>query len=52
MTLRQIGTILAILGLVGLAPALSACNTMRGAGQDMSAAGHAVSDTAQQNKPY
>jgi predicted small secreted protein len=29
-----------------LALALAGCNTMRGLGQDMSAAGNAVSDTA------
>jgi predicted small secreted protein len=35
---------LALLVLASLA--LAACNTMRGVGQDMSAAGDAVSDTA------
>jgi predicted small secreted protein len=35
---------LALLVLAGLA--LAACNTMRGVGQDMSAAGNAMSDTA------
>jgi predicted small secreted protein len=29
-----------------LAATLAACNTMRGVGQDMTAAGHAVSETA------
>jgi len=38
---------------LALAGALSvtACNTVSGAGQDVSAAGHAVSDTAQKAKP-
>ncbi len=31
--------------------ALTACNTVEGAGKDVSAAGHAVSDTAQDAKP-
>jgi predicted small secreted protein len=34
------------LALLALVLALAACNTMRGVGQDMSAAGNAVSDTA------
>jgi predicted small secreted protein len=34
------------LALVALVLALASCNTMRGLGQDMSAAGDAVSDTA------
>jgi predicted small secreted protein len=29
---------------------VSACNTVKGAGEDVSAAGHAVSDTAQDAK--
>ncbi len=31
---------------------VSACNTVKGAGQDVSAAGHAVSDTAQDAKGH
>jgi predicted small secreted protein len=34
-----------ILALIAAAT-LAACNTVRGVGQDMTAAGHAVSDTA------
>ncbi|MEI9964155.1 MAG: entericidin A/B family lipoprotein [Caulobacteraceae bacterium] len=30
----------------------SACNTVKGAGRDVSAAGNAVSDTAQDAKPH
>lgn len=30
---------------------VAACNTVKGAGQDVSAAGRAVSDTAQDAKP-
>lgn len=36
---------LALIALASLA-VLSACNTVKGAGQDVSAAGHAVSNTA------
>ena len=50
MTLRQIFYALALLGVLGLAPALSACNTMAGAGEDMSAAGKAVTGTADKTK--
>jgi predicted small secreted protein len=32
--------------LIGAASALSACNTIAGAGEDTSAAGHAVTHTA------
>jgi len=31
--------------------AVAACNTIEGAGRDVSAAGHAVSNTAQDAKP-
>jgi entericidin B len=39
---------LALLGGAGMM--LSACNTMEGAGQDMSAGGHAISNSAERNK--
>ena len=50
MTLRQFLYALALLGVLGLAPALSACNTMAGAGEDMSAAGKAVTNSADKTK--
>jgi predicted small secreted protein len=50
MTLRRLLSLLGVLAVLGLAPVLSACNTMEGAGKDMSAAGDAVSDTAQETK--
>jgi predicted small secreted protein len=50
MTLRRLFSLLGILGVLGLAPMLSACNTMEGMGKDVSAAGDAVSDTAQETK--
>ncbi len=42
---------LLILMAATAAIAVAACNTVKGAGQDVSAAGHAVSDTAQDAKP-
>jgi predicted small secreted protein len=48
---RGIASILAtILLLAGAAAALSACNTTAGAGQDVSAAGHAVTNSAEKVK--
>ncbi len=41
---------LALLMLAAAAITVSACNTVSGAGRDVSAAGHAVSDTAQDAK--
>ena len=43
-----------IIVLVALAAsvALSACNTVAGAGKDVSSAGHAVTDTANDAKPH
>ena len=43
-----------ILILVAAAAALavSACNTVAGAGKDVTAAGHAVTDTADDAKPH
>jgi predicted small secreted protein len=40
----------AMLILAGAGAALSACNTTEGAGKDMSAAGHAISNSAEKNK--
>ena len=39
---------LAVVGLMGLA----ACNTTAGAGKDISAAGNAIHNSAEQAKPY
>lgn len=41
---------LAALSVVALALMAAACNTIEGAGRDLSAAGHAVSRTAQDAK--
>jgi entericidin B len=43
-------TILAISLLIGASALLSACNTTAGAGEDVSATGHAVTNTAEKAK--
>jgi predicted small secreted protein len=43
---RHLRTTLALLALIGLAPLLGACNTTAGAGQDISATGHAITRAA------
>ncbi|MBX3481081.1 MAG: entericidin A/B family lipoprotein [Caulobacter sp.] len=42
---------LVILAVLAAAMSTAACNTIKGAGEDVSAAGDAVSDTAEQAKP-
>lgn len=42
--------LLAIFVLAGAAAALSACNTVRGFGEDMSAAGNALGNSAEKTK--
>ncbi len=41
---------LVLLMITAAALSLAACNTVKGAGRDVSAAGHAVSDTAEDAK--
>jgi predicted small secreted protein len=43
---------LIILAVVAAGLAVSACNTIEGAGRDVSSVGHAVSDTANDAKPH
>ncbi len=43
---------LIILAALGASLCLSACNTISGAGKDVSSAGHAVTDTANDSKPH
>jgi len=42
---------LTLLALAGAAPLLAACHTTAGAGQDISATGHALTGSAQKNTP-
>ncbi len=41
-----------LLGLTALAPALSACHTTAGVGQDLSQGGHALTNSADANAPH
>jgi predicted small secreted protein len=43
---------LIILAVVAAGLVVSACNTIEGAGRDVSSIGHAVSDTANDAKPH
>jgi entericidin B len=42
--------LLSLLVVSGAASVLSACNTTAGAGEDMSSAGHAITNSAEKNK--
>jgi predicted small secreted protein len=44
--------VLTLAVLAGAASLLAACNTTEGAGKDMSAAGEAISKSADKNKAY
>ncbi|HEY5289506.1 MAG TPA: entericidin A/B family lipoprotein [Caulobacteraceae bacterium] len=41
-----------ILAIIAAGLAVSACNTVAGAGRDVSSTGHAVTDTANDAKPH
>jgi predicted small secreted protein len=41
-----------ILAVLAASMAVSACNTVAGAGKDVSSTGHAVTDTANDAKPH
>jgi predicted small secreted protein len=43
---KNLSIALALLALIGLAPLLGACNTTAGAGEDISAGGHAITHEA------
>jgi predicted small secreted protein len=49
---RKIAPVLAVLALIASASALTACNTTAGAGEDVSSAGHAVTNTADTVKSH
>jgi len=50
MTPRKLSRALALLAALGLGPALAACDTIEGAGEDASAAGRAASGDAKDTK--
>lgn len=47
---RKLSLILGLLAMFGAGPLLSACNTVEGVGEDTSAAGRAISNTAEDTK--
>ena len=47
---RAPGYVLVLLAALALGPALAACNTIEGAGEDASAAGRGVSGAARETK--
>jgi entericidin B len=50
MTLHHLLRAFGLLAVLGLASALSACNTISGAGQDVEAAGEAITESAEETK--
>jgi predicted small secreted protein len=48
---KNLSIALTLLALIGLAPMLGACHTAAGAGQDISASGHAITHTADKLTP-
>jgi predicted small secreted protein len=49
---RKLAVAVALIALIGTAPLLSACYTAAGAGQDLQAAGHGITKSAEQNTNY
>ncbi len=48
---KNLSFALALLALLGVAPQLGACHTTAGAGKDISAAGHAITGSAEKHAP-
>jgi predicted small secreted protein len=49
---RKVAIALTVVTLLGAAPLLSACYTTRGAGEDIQAAGHGLSNAASDHTGY
>lgn len=49
---RKLSIALTLLLLAAAAPMLTACYTTRGAGEDLQAAGHGISHSAQEHTGY
>jgi predicted small secreted protein len=49
---KKIGVLMAIVTLLAAAPLLSACYTTAGAGKDLQAAGHSMTNSADRNTNY
>jgi predicted small secreted protein len=48
---KKISLLLTLLALIGIAPMLGACHTTAGAGEDLSAGGHAITNSAEKHTP-
>jgi predicted small secreted protein len=48
---KYLSIAMAVLALIGAVPLLGACHTTAGAGQDISATGHVLTNSAQKNTP-
>lgn len=48
---KNLAIALTFLALIGVTPLLGGCHTTAGAGQDISATGHALTDSAKKNTP-
>jgi predicted small secreted protein len=48
---KKISLALALLALIGLTPLLGACHTTAGVGEDLSAGGHAMTNSAEKHSP-
>ncbi len=48
---KKIAVALTLLGLIGSVSLLSACQTVAGAGEDLSAGGHAMTKSAEKHAP-
>lgn len=49
---RKLAIVVTLLALTGAAPLLAGCYTTAGAGKDLQAAGHGITNSAQQNTTY
>lgn len=48
---KNLSIALTLLALIGIAPMLAACHTTAGAGEDLSASGHAITNSADKHTP-
>jgi predicted small secreted protein len=48
---KKLSIALTLLALIGMAPLLGACHTTAGVGEDLSAGGHAVTNSAEKHAP-
>lgn len=48
---KNLSAVLTLLALIGIAPLLGACHTTAGVGQDLSAGGKAVTNSAEKHTP-